>query len=429
VCLFALLVIGALWVPAAGSAAVAARASTAGAATGAAGSPTAAGAPLAQPMTNFPSANAALVALAPTPPMGWNPWYEFGCKINEHLVEQTARAIVSSGMAADGYKYVNLDDCWMAPQRDANGNLQANPTTFPDGIAALASYIHGLGLKLGIYLDAGQHTCMGFPGSGSHLAQDAATVASWGVDYIKLDYCATGSAPAERVYAAMHQVLLSIARPMVLSVSDDGIDKPWLWGAPIANLWRTTNDYTTFGAQSGHWWSAMLTVVDRNARLFRYAAPGAWNDPDMLLTGTGRLTVPQERSQFSLWSMMAAPLLVDGDLRTMSAATASIVMNREVIAVDQDSAGLQGVRIADSGTQQVWLRTLTGGSHAVLFFNTGQNVATMQMRASLAGLEHRRYAVRDLWRHRSWDSSAAIIRVSVRPDDVVMLRVQPASQS
>ena len=386
-----------------------------------AGAPTPAGAPI--PTGASSSAAAAMVALAPTPPMGWNPWYEFGCGVDEQLVEQTAQAIVSSGMAADGYHYVNLDDCWMAPERDANGNLQADPQTFPDGIAALASYVHELGLKLGIYLDAGTQTCMERPGSAAHFPQDVATLASWGVDYIKVDYCYTNFIPAQPVYAAMHQALLAAGRPIVLSVSDDAFDDPWRWAPKIASLWRTTNDYTAYGASTGNWWGAMLKIVDFNSGLYRFAHPGAWNDPDVLLTGTGLLTVPQERSQFSLWSMMAAPLLVDGDVRTMSAATASILTNREVIAVDQDRAGLQAVRISDRGGHQVWLRKLADGSHAVLFFNTDRRPGTIEMSASRAGLAGKRYTVRDLWRHRSWTSAATTIRAGVNSDDVVMLRL------
>jgi len=373
-----------------------------------------------------PPAIASMVALAPTPPMGWNPWYEFGCGINEQIVEQTAQAIVSSGLAADGYQYVNLDDCWMAPQRDGNGNLQANPATFPDGIASLASFVHALGLKLGIYLDAGTHTCMGLPGSASYYAQDAATVASWGVDYIKFDYCYTGLVAPEPLYAQMHDALESLGRPVVLSVADDGFRRPWDWAPGIASLWRTTNDYTAYGAKSGHWWRAVLKIAGLNAGLYRYARPGAWNDPDVLLTGTGLLTVPQERSQFSLWSMMAAPLLIDGDVREMSPATASILMNREVIAVDQDPAGRQGARILYRRSRQVWVRRLAGGSHALLFLNTGGRAESFAIGAARVGLAHTRYVLRDLWLHRTRVSSAAVIRVRVRRDDVVMLRIRRA---
>ncbi|HWC85305.1 MAG TPA: glycoside hydrolase family 27 protein [Solirubrobacteraceae bacterium] len=373
-----------------------------------------------------PAVSASMVALAPTPPMGWNPWYAFACNANEDLIEETAQAIVSSGMAADGYRYVNIDDCWMAMQRDANSVLLADPQVFPDGLAAVASFVHGLGLKLGAYLDVGSQTCMQRPGSASHFAQDAATMASWNVDFLKVDYCYTNFSPPQPLYAAVEQAIADSGRPMVLSVSEDGFDRPWRWGPGIASLWRTTNDYTAYGAATGDWWAAVLKIVDINAGLYRFAQPGAWNDPDILLTGTGRLTVPQERSQFSLWSMMAAPLLVGGDLRTMSSATAAILTNREVIAVDQDRAGLQGRRLVDAGGHQVWLRTLADGSHAMLFFNTGTLPATLTFKASRLGLGHQRYTVRDLWRHRSWTSAAMTIKTQVRPDDVVMLRVRAA---
>jgi alpha-galactosidase len=400
----------------------AAAAPTAAAPTGS-GPASLTGAP--QPSSSPPAVSASLRALAPTPPMGWDPWYEFGCKANEPLVEQTAQAMVSSGMAAAGYSYVNLDDCWMAPDRASDGSLQADPQNFPDGIPALASYVHGLGLKLGIYLDAGSETCMERPGSASHFDQDAATVASWGVDFIKVDYCYSSFTPPVPLYTAMEQAIMATGRPIVLSVDDDGYDDPWLWGPGLATMWRTTNDYTAYGAQHGHWWQAMLKIVDINSGLHRYAQPGAWNDPDNLLVGTGLLTVPQERAQFSLWSMMAAPLIADGDLRSMSPATESILTNREVIAVDQDPAGLQGVRIADRSGHQVWIRRLADETYAVLFLNTGAQSATLSISVSRVGLRRQRYTVRDLWRHRSWTSSAATIHARVAPDDVVMLRVGP----
>jgi alpha-galactosidase len=379
----------------------------------------------AQPPSGPSAVSASLVALAPTPPMGWNPWYAFGCNVSEQLIKETAQAIVSSGMAAAGYQYVNLDDCWMAHQRDAGGSLQADAQTFPGGIAALASYIHGLGLKLGIYLDAGTETCMQRPGSAAYYTQDAATAASWGVDFIKVDYCYTNLIPPQPVYASVEQAILATGRPVVLSVSDDGFYRPWRWGPGLASMWRTTNDYTAYGARTGHWWQAVLKMADINSGLYRFAQPGAWNDPDILLTGTGLLTVPQERAQFSLWSMMAAPLLIGGDVRAMSPATASIVLNREVIAVDQDPAGLQGVRIANGPRGQVWLRKLGDGSRAVLFLNTGSRPATLGMSASRAGLAQQPYTVSDLWRHRSWTSSAPMIRARVAPGDVIMLRVGP----
>jgi alpha-galactosidase len=397
-------------------------------ATAAAASATSSASAALQPTSSPPAVSADLVALAPTPPMGWDPWYEFGCKANQQLVEQTAQAMASTGMAADGYRYVNLDDCWMAPTRDANGNLQADPVNFPGGIAALASFVHGLGLKLGIYLDAGTQTCMQRPGSASHFAQDTATVASWGVDFIKVDYCYTDFTPPQPLFAAMEHAIMATGRPIVLSVDDDGFDDPWTWGPGLATMWRTTNDYTAYGAQHGNWWAAVLEIADINSGLYRYAEPGAWNDPDNLLVGTGLLTVAQERSQFSLWSMMAAPLIVDGDLRSMSPATASILTNREVIAVDQDPAGLQGARIADRAGHQVWIRKLADGSYAILFLNADAHPGTIALSASRLGLAHTRYAVRDLWRHRSWTSAKATISATVAPDNVVMLRVAPAAR-
>jgi alpha-galactosidase len=357
--------------------------------------------------------------------MGWNPWYRFGCSVTESLARQTADAMVSTGMAAAGYKYLNLDDCWMALQRDATGTLQADAERFPSGIAALASYAHASGLALGLYLDAGSATCMQMPGSGGHYGQDAATVAAWGVDYIKLDFCNTGLPPPQPLYADMHLALLDVGRPIILSVCEWGIGAPWQWAPGIASLWRTAGDYGRYGAPA-NWWRAVLKVVDLNAGLARYAHPGAWNDPDILLLGTGVLTPEQERSQLSLWSMMAAPLLVGGDIRSLQPSTLAVLLNREVIAVDQDPAGRQGVRIARRGTHQVWSRELADGSRALLLFNEGGRPAPLVADARRIGLPRApRYLVRDLYAHRSWLTRGPI-RLPVAGGDAVMLRVRSA---
>jgi alpha-galactosidase len=357
--------------------------------------------------------------------MGWNPWYHFGCSVTESLARETAQAIASNGMAAAGYKYLNLDDCWMALQRDETGGLQADAEKFPSGIASLASYAHSLGLALGVYLDAGSATCMLLAGSGGRFARDAATLAAWGVDYVKLDFCNTGLPPPQPLYSDMHLALLDVGRPIVLSASEWGIAAPWQWAPGIASLWRTTGDYTWYGAPA-NWWGAVLKIVDLNARLARYSRPGGWNDPDILLLGTGVLTPEQERSQFSLWSIMAAPLLVGGDIRSLQPSTLAIILNREVIAVDQDPAGIQGVRIAQRGDHQVWSRQLRDGSRALLLFNAGGRAAWLVADASRIGLARApRYLVRDLYAHRSWFTRGPI-RVSVGGGDVAMLRIRTA---
>jgi alpha-galactosidase len=357
-----------------------------------------------------------------TPPMGWNPWYRFGCGINEQLISQTADAMIASGMRDLGYRYVIIDDCWMAAQRDANGALTPDPQRFPHGIAVLADYVHQRGLKLGIYIDAGTATCAGFPGSEDHYAQDAATLASWKVDYVKVDWCHTPSVPAEMVYDQVRAAIDASGRPMMLAICDWGIDAPWMWAPRIATSWRTTGDYNWYGAPHDYW-RAMLTVADINASLAHFAHPSAWNDPDILLAGTGALDPRQQRSQVNLWSMMAAPLLAGADLRSMSAHTRAALTNRDVIAVDQDAAGEQGVHVVRRGRRQVWVRRLADGSRALLLFNGSATSATLG-----AGLNHlglapaRHYTVEDLWAHRT-RKMAGRLSVTLRPHDSALFRV------
>lgn len=370
---------------------------------------------------NVPGAGAAPV-LSPTPPMGWNPWYAFGCGTTEAVVEQTARLMVADGFAGAGYDYVNLDDCWMAQQRGPDGSLQADPTTFPDGIAPLADYVHGLGLKLGIYIDAGTATCEGRPGSEGHYAQDAATVAGWGVDFVKIDYCNTGLPPPAPVYKQIYAAFSAVSRPIVLSVCDWGFQQPWVWAAQVGSMWRTTHDYTAYGAPANTW-KAVLQIVNLNAGLARFAHPGGWNDPDMLLVGTHLLTYFEERAQVSLWSMMAAPLLMDANLLSISQHDRALLTNAEVLAVDQDSAGVQGSRLVNRGPLQIWVRPLQDGSRAVLFFNSGASKAAMSVDVSKIGVKGQGlYYVRNLWQHTTTVTRGPLT-VPVRGNDVVMVRV------
>jgi alpha-galactosidase len=355
--------------------------------------------------------------LARTPPMGWNSWYRFRCQVSERIVRETANAMIRSGMRAAGYRYVNLDDCWMARMR-RRGALRADPVKFPHGIRALAAYVHRRGLKLGIYAAAGRRTCMRYPGSRRHLYTDARTFASWRVDYLKLDGCFT--TPHERGplgYGVMQAAIRSTRRPMVFSISAWGLGTPWLWAAGVGHLWRTTPDIHAR-------WSSVLRIVDHNAGLARYARPGAWNDPDMLQVGNRGLTATEGRSMFSLWSMMAAPLIVGTDVRTMSRTTRRILTNREVIRVDQDPGGVQGFRTWSSGSQEVWVRPLANGDRALLLFNRSATGATVGADARQLGLRpSRSYVVRDLWLHRT-TSTPGPITASLARHGTAMFRVR-----
>lgn len=366
--------------------------------------------------------------LSMKPPMGWNSWNKFACNINEKIVRDMADAMVSSGMKEAGYEYVVIDDCWHG-KRDANGFITADPEKFPSGIKALADYVHSKGLKFGIYSDAGAKTCGGRPGSQGHEYQDALTYARWGVDYLKYDWCYTGTRNAEEAYALMADALRSTGREIVLSICEWGQNKPWLWAQKIGNLWRTTGDiWDSFDRKHPeHGWShSVLSIVDQNEPLWPYAGPGHWNDPDMLEVGNGGMTPTEYRSHFSLWAMMAAPLIAGNDIANMDAETRSILLNKEVIAVDQDPLGIQGRRVWKEGDGEVWVKPLSGGARAVLLFNRGdtpQEIAfTWEQLGYPAKLKAR---LRDLWQHRDLRPATARHAATVAPHGVVMLKVQP----
>ncbi len=362
--------------------------------------------------------------LARTPPMGWNAFYSLGCRVDERVVRETADALVASGMADAGYRYVILDDCWMARSRDARGGLRAQHERFPHGIAALADYVHARNLKLGVYLDAGTHTCAYFTGSAGHVTQDVRTVAAWGVDYLKVDWCFTGGQSARRTYAHISRTLKATGRPIVFSVSNWGHYAPWAWGRWVANLWRVSGDLD-WDKPPAHPWQATLAAVDIDAGLARYAGPGAWNDLDMVPVGAARMRPREMRSAFSLWSILASPLVAGNDVRTMPDATRDILTNAEVIAIDQDPAGVQGTRVAASGGREVWVRRLAGGDRAVLFFNRSGREQPIGVQLRRAGLPRApRYRARELWTGRTRVIGRAI-RARVASHGVALFRVTP----
>lgn len=497
--------------------------------------------------------------LAITPPMGWNSWNKYGGNINADLIMRMADYMVSSGMQAAGYEYINIDDCWMASSRDANGDLQADPIRFPagsdgtPGIKVVADYVHSKGLKLGIYTSNGTRTCQGLPASEGYEEIDAKNYAAWGVDYVKEDFCynvrtvssayapdidkieltdGTNSTPYEaesavlsggarisgdkvgyigngdgyitfdnvsvnnageytmkvyyyngdterhlyvsvnggtgacyslpstggwstegtfedikitlnqgintiklyndedntainqqisaEQYGKMYQAIKDSGRPMVLSICEWGSWQPWIWGPSVGNLWRTTGDISDN-------WSSMVSITDQNAMLAQYAGPGHWNDPDMLEVGNGGMTETEYRSHFSLWSIMAAPLIAGNDLSNMSDATKSILMNKDVIAVDQDSLGIQGSKIRDDGDHEIFVKPLSNGDVAVVLFNRGAASAKMSVTAQDLGLPvSEAYLVKDLWQHSDMGSTGTI-SANVPSHGVAMYRVSAST--
>jgi alpha-galactosidase len=366
--------------------------------------------------------------LAATPPMGWNSWNKFACDVNEKIVRATADSMVRSGMLGAGYRYVVIDDCWQGP-RDANGFITADPQRFPSGIKALSDYVHSRGLKFGIYSDAGRLTCGGRPGSQGHEYQDALTYARWGVDYLKYDWCSTGDRNAQEGYAVMADALRSSGREIVFSICEWGTAKPWLWAKNVGNLWRTTGDiFDSYNRKdpSRTWALTLLDIVDLNEPLWPFAGPGHWNDADMLEVGNGGMTSTEYRSHFSLWAMMASPLMAGNDVANMDEATRAILLNREVIAVDQDLLGQQGRRVWKDGDREVWVKPLAGGARALLLFNRGDKPAPIRATAEQVGYPPTlRAKVRDLWAHRDLKRWSGSFEAAVEPHGVVMLRLEP----
>ncbi|WP_086663561.1 NPCBM/NEW2 domain-containing protein [Lentzea kentuckyensis] len=359
-------------------------------------------------------------AVLSTPPLGWNSWNQFGCNIDENLIRQTADAIVSSGMRDAGYTYVNIDDCWMARDRDAEGRLQADPTRFPSGIKALADYVHGKSLKLGIYSSAGTKTCAGFPASIDHEETDARTWADWGVDYLKYDNCYNENRPALDRYRAMGEALRKTGRNIVYSLCEWGQNRPWegLGRAVGGHLWRTTGDISDN-------WTSVMGILDQQVGLERYAGPDGWNDPDMLEVGNGGMTDAEYRAHFALWSVLNAPLIAGNDVRSMDDATKRILLNRDLLAVNQDWSGTQGRKVRDDGDQEVWAKPMSDGSVAVVLLNRGTANAAIGATATELGLPAgRSYRVKDLW-SKEQHASSGMIRGGVLSHGAVTYRVWP----
>jgi alpha-galactosidase len=364
--------------------------------------------------------------------MGWNSWNKFACNVSDELIRQIADAMVKSGMKDAGYQYVVIDDCWQV-SRDEAGNIVPDPQRFPAGMKALADYVHSLGLKFGIYSDAGSKTCEGRPGSLGHEYQDARQYAAWGVDYLKLDWCNTTTQDAPAAYALMRQALNASGRPIVLSICEWGKHNPWLWGKEVGgNLWRTTDDIKDKWEGQEKWPNgdccalSVTAILDKEAELYSYAGPGHWNDPDMLEVGNGGMTDTEYRSHFSLWAMLAAPLIAGNDLRDMRPEIRDILTNKEVIAVDQDPLGSQGRRVWKDGDREVWSKQMQNGSRSVVLLNRGSVETEITAKWEDLGYPARlSAAVRDLWQHKDLGTFKGEFSAKVPSHGVAMVTVNP----
>ncbi|KAI5082670.1 hypothetical protein GOP47_0002413 [Adiantum capillus-veneris] len=366
-------------------------------------------------------ANTSLALLGRTPPMGWNSWNQYSCNVTEDIVKKTADALVSTGLQKLGYTYVNIDDCWAEPERNhTTGMLQARTSTFPSGIKALADYVHSKGMKLGIYSDAGTNTCEGQPGSLFHEALDAATFASWEVDYLKYDNCHNLSLPLKLRYKKMSMALRHVQRPIFFSLCEWGLEEPATWAPLLGNSWRTTADINDT-------WSSICYNADHNDKWAHFAKPGGWNDPDMLEIGNGALTEDESIAHFSLWALMKAPLLVGNDVTHMDNRTLAILGNKEVIEVNQDALAVQGKKVRKSGPNnklEVWAGPLAKRDKwVILLFNRIDHESHMvKVDWHDLGLSNNATCtIRDLWEHKdlpgTWTGS---FEAHVKPHAVKM---------
>lgn len=369
--------------------------------------------------------------------MGWNTWNKFGCDINEDLIMQAADAMVESGMKDAGYEYIVIDDCWHG-DRDENGFIKENKERFPSGMKALVDYVHSKGLKFGIYSDAGATTCAGRPGSRGREYQDAQTYADWGVDYLKYDWCDTDGLNAEGAYTTMRNALYEAGRPVIFSICEWGQNKPWEWAQDIGHMWRTTGDiYHCWDCEEDHGdWSSwgVLRILDMQDGLRKYAGPGHWNDPDMMEVGNG-MTVSEDRAHFTMWSMLAAPLIAGNDLDAMTEETRKILTHRDIIAINQDPLGRQAFKYAEKDGLETWFKPLENGDWAVTFLNRATEPRTVNFNwteeividpdfGHEASFHKATFTIKDVWKNRELENSKSVFKTTVPPHDVVTLRLE-----
>ncbi|MDQ8199835.1 glycoside hydrolase family 27 protein [Pelagicoccus enzymogenes] len=373
--------------------------------------------------------------LALTPPMGWNSWNTFESNINEQLVIDTAEEMKANGMLDAGYQYIVIDDTWSLRERDADGNLVADPEKFPSGIKALADKLHAMGFKFGIYGDAGKTTCAGYPGSQGHEYQDARTFAAWGVDYLKYDWCATGTRDAKEAYTTMRDALHAAGRPIVFSICEWGDNKPWEWAQDIGHLWRISGDIYDCWDCEFKWSRGFKVILDgyHNSKpsvvgrdgLGQYAGPGGWNDADMLEVGNPGLTLAESRSHFTLWAMISSPLMAGNDMRVATPEIIEILTNKEIIALNQDPDGVAGWRIFTAPDKyEIWVKPLHDGDWAVTVLNSSEE--TQDVTVEWHRMEQTfpdEYSIRDLWAGKDLGDTHEPLKATIASHDVLALRL------
>lgn len=378
--------------------------------------------------------------VAKTPPMGWNSWNTFEVNINEELVKKTADIIVSSGMKDAGYEYIVLDDGWMVKDhRDKNGDLIPDPVKFPNGMKALIDYVHSKGLKFGLYNCAGSQTCAGYPGTRGYEYQDARFYANLGIDFLKYDWCNTNGINATEAYTTMSKALKAAGKPIVFSICEWGDNQPWKWATPVGNLWRISGDiYPCFDCEymheEGNWSSwGVLRILEMRKDIRKFSGPDHWNDFDMMEVGNG-MTNTEDKSHFTLWSMMASPLFSGNDLRIMKPETLKILTNKEMIAINQDALGIQGFKYQSENGIDVWVKPLSNDNWAIVFLNrsdTSQKINFDWKKHVIEDkdfkftldLNNQVYHLRDLWEHKDLGKTNNVFKKELASHDVIALKL------
>lgn len=378
--------------------------------------------------------------LAKTPPMGWNSWNTFATNINEKLVMEIADDLVKSGMKDAGYTYIVLDDGWMAKERDVNGNLVPDPIKFPNGMKKVIEYVHSKGLKFGLYNCAGTHTCAGYPGTRGYEYQDARFYAALGVDFLKYDWCSTEGINAKEAYKTMSKAIRLAGRPMIFSLCEWGDNQPWEWAKDMGQLWRISGDiYNCFDCVKDHgtWKSWGVTyIMDMRKNIRQYSGPDHWNDFDMMEVGHG-MSVSEDRAHFSMWCMLAAPLIAGNDLREMTKETIATLTDKEAIAIDQDSLGVQAYMYQQKDSVDTWIKPLANNQVAICFLNRSKNPVTVNynfgqhpIADTIAKMNidfnTSTYAVRDVWAKKNIGDTRKPFSGTVQSHDVVLLRLSIA---
>ncbi len=360
--------------------------------------------------------------LALTPPMGWNSWNKFGCDINEKLIREAADALVSSGMNKAGYEYIVIDDCWQI-DRKPDGTIVVDQTRFPSGIKSLADYIHSKGLKFGIYSCAGRKTCQQRPGSNGYEVIDANTYASWGVDYLKYDWCNSEGINPVKAYTDMSRALANSGRPIVFSMCEWGSSRPWSWAQNVGHLWRTTGDIQDCWDCKRDWGGmGWTTILDLQVGLEKFAGPGHWNDPDMLEVGNGHMKYNEYIAHFSFWCLLAAPLMAGNDLGNMNDSIKNILLNRDAIAINQDKAGIQGKKVYDESDFEIWTKPLQNGDTAIIFFNRNERKFDFPALWEAAGIIGN-LKVYDVWQHKNIGTTQQLKSFSIDGHSVLFFRL------